>query len=156
MARVLIADDNPALLAAASRLLRDAGHEVTCTNSGADALCLLANKPPPDLMILDMVMPGLNGHDVLNALGPSAPPVVVISGDHINPTDFASGKVARVLTKPFDATALLKTISDVLSPCDSMRDTTVEKPPGVEMTEEERSRAHERYRRLNGGPAHAG
>jgi two-component system, NtrC family, response regulator GlrR len=157
MARVLIADDSPALLAAAGKLLRDAGHEVTSTNSGGDALCLLRAKPGPDLMILDMVMPGFDGRQVLNELGPSAPPVIVITGDNLKSEDFQSGRVARVLTKPFDATTLIRAINDTLYP--SMMETRkygeTELPPSPPMTQEQREKAIDRYKRANGGPAHA-
>jgi CheY-like chemotaxis protein len=121
MSRILLADDTPMLLAAAGRVLREAGHEVTSTNSGADAVCLLGAKPPPDLLLLDIVMPGLDGHEVIKQLGPSSPPVVVITGSHMRPEDFTNGKVKRVLVKPFDATALLATVAEVLKECDGER-----------------------------------
>lgn len=124
MSRILLADDSAPLLAAAGRALREAGHLVTSTNNGADAVCLLGAKPPPELLILDLVMPGLDGRQVLSVLGPSAPPVLVISGDGILPTDFASGKVVRVLPKPFDLDQLLAAVDDVLGRAAG--------PPGIE------------------------
>jgi two-component system, NtrC family, response regulator GlrR len=153
LSRILLADDNPALLAAAGRLLREQGHEVTSTNSGADAVCLLAAKPPPDLLLLDIIMPAFDGRQVLKALGPSAPPVILITGSPITLEDFERGKVVRVLIKPFDATALLNAVEDVIGKPQGLIDTT--KEDCVEMTDDQRDKAHERYRRLNGGPAHA-
>jgi CheY-like chemotaxis protein len=122
VARILASDDSPPLLAALGQTLREAGHLVTSTNNGADALCLLAAKPPPDLLILDLLMPGLDGHEVLKVLGPSAPPVIVISGMGAAPGDFAKGKVARVLAKPFDREQLLAAVAEVLQANDGKVD----------------------------------
>lgn len=113
--RILVADDSAPLLAQVGLALREAGYTVTSTNSGADALCLLSSKPPPDLLILDMNMPGIDGHDVLKQLGPSAPPVVVISGDSVSPGELGSGKVARVVLKPFDLTKLMDAVTGALT-----------------------------------------
>jgi two-component system, OmpR family, response regulator len=117
VARLLVADDNPPLLAALADSLRAAGHEVTATESGADALCLLHAKPSPDLLILDLLMPGLSGYDVLKHLGPTAPPVIVITGeigDEVLESTLDQGTVKRVLLKPFDQTALLAAVNDAL------------------------------------------
>jgi CheY-like chemotaxis protein len=112
--RILVADDNKDLLAAMGTVLIDEGYFVTLTNNGADALCLLAGKPPPDLLILDMVMPRLDGHEVLKALGPMAPPVVVITGERMVgqmlPEELTKGKVIRVLDKPFDKAKLMEAV----------------------------------------------
>jgi DNA-binding response OmpR family regulator len=113
-ARILLADDSAAVLAAVGQALRNEGHLVTSTNNGADALCLLAAKPPPELLILDLNMPGLDGHKVISALGPSSPPVLVITGEDLTEHDFATGKVKRVLLKPFDLKGLLAAVADVL------------------------------------------
>jgi CheY-like chemotaxis protein len=114
VARILIADDNAGILAILGEVLRDAGNLVTSTNNGADALCLLGNKPPPELLILDLNMPGLNGHDVIQMLGPSSPPVLVITGDEVCRGDFAAGRVKRVLLKPFDQTQFMEAVADAL------------------------------------------
>ncbi len=114
-ARVLLVDDNAALLSAAGRALRDLGLDVTSTNSGADALTVLRSTPPVDLLILDMLMPGIDGADVLASLGASAPPVVIITG---NPEDRrvpTIPPVVRVLTKPFDHRQLVEVLESVLS-----------------------------------------
>jgi CheY-like chemotaxis protein len=117
MSRILIADDSPVLLAALDHSLRAAGHEVTSTNNGADALCLLHTKPPPELLILDLLMPGLNGYDVLKHLGPTAPPVIVItglSGEEVPESSLDQGTVKRVVLKPFDQSDLLAAVNDAL------------------------------------------
>jgi CheY-like chemotaxis protein len=55
-------------------------------------------------------MPGLDRYAVLRSLGPTAPPVVLISGGVIDETAFDAKNVTRVLTKPFDQTDLLATV----------------------------------------------
>jgi CheY-like chemotaxis protein len=116
MARILLVDDNPPLLATAGRVLREAGHQVTSTNNGADAICLLRHKPSPDLLILDVIMPGGGGKLVIDALGPSAPPVIIMSGDgEAIKTNIDMSKVCRVLLKPFDLDKLMKTVEECLA-----------------------------------------
>jgi CheY-like chemotaxis protein len=118
-ARLLLVDDSPVVLAEVGRSLREAGHLVTSTNSGGDALAILASKPPPDLLLLDIGLPGIDGHGVLKQLdkelAPVAPPVIVITGSLVKPEDFTGGHVKRVLTKPFDQTAILTAVADVLA-----------------------------------------
>jgi CheY-like chemotaxis protein len=159
MARVLFVDDDLDLLAAVASLLQAAGHHVTVTSNGADALCLLTVKPPHDVLILDIVMPGLDGHQLLKELGPSAPPVIISTGDRVDPCDFQTGKIVRVLSKPFQPEDLIEAINDALWP-KCVQETTeagrtvVAVPPALPMTEEQREKAHARFRRMNGG-AHA-
>jgi CheY-like chemotaxis protein len=126
--RVLLIDDNHWLLASAGQLLREAGYLVTSTNSGADALCLLHSKPSPDVVLLDLMMPGVDGYTVLKHLGPTAPPVVLMTGAVVDDETIDSAKVARVLRKPFDGTALLGMVAECLSG-DPMTETKEEPAP---------------------------
>jgi CheY-like chemotaxis protein len=157
VSRILLVEDSPAILASAGRVLREQGHLVTSTNNGADGVALLKTKPPPELLILDMKLKGLNGDQVLAELGPTAPPVIVITGSELQPEDFRSGQVKRVLTKPFDMTALVNVVNDALGlpSVSCLMETVKDSGGGVVMTAEQREKALERIRRLNGGPAHA-
>jgi len=114
MAKILLADDNVHLNQALTKALKDHGHDVTSTNNGADLLCLLKVNTPCDLIILDLMMPGLNGHDVIKSLGPATPPVIVITGHDLLKTDVDTGKVFRVLVKPFELEQLLKVLNEAL------------------------------------------
>jgi diguanylate cyclase (GGDEF)-like protein/PAS domain S-box-containing protein len=65
---ILIVDDMPENLEILGKILRDAGHEVRVANSGAAALRLAALEPRPALILLDIMMPGMDGHEVLRRL----------------------------------------------------------------------------------------
>lgn len=67
MATILLADDNPDLRSLYAPLLRSQGHVVHEVENGREAI-VEAQKLRPDLLLLDIWMPGLNGFDVLDAL----------------------------------------------------------------------------------------
>ncbi|HEX7636756.1 MAG TPA: HD domain-containing phosphohydrolase [Burkholderiaceae bacterium] len=64
---LLIVDDNPRNLAVLGEILQ-ADHHVLAANSGARALELLARTPAPDLVLLDIMMPGMDGFEVLRRM----------------------------------------------------------------------------------------
>ncbi|MCF8177672.1 MAG: two-component system response regulator [Sulfuritalea sp.] len=64
---ILIVDDEPANLFLLSHLL-EPDYQVRAANSGASALSAAAGTPPPDLMLLDVMMPGMDGYAVLTKL----------------------------------------------------------------------------------------
>ena len=67
MARILVIDDEPELVRFVERALIGVGHVVTTAHDGAVGLGM-ALGDPPDLVILDLVMPGVDGRHVLRAL----------------------------------------------------------------------------------------
>ncbi len=66
-ARVLVVDDDPQALELMRVQLEDHGYRVNCTGSGADAIGQLQSDPP-DLLILDLMMPEVTGFDVLTIM----------------------------------------------------------------------------------------
>ncbi|MFM2065749.1 MAG: hypothetical protein RLZZ584_658 [Pseudomonadota bacterium] len=64
---ILIVDDSPENLSVLGELLRD-HYRVRAANSGAEALRLAVLAPPPDLIVLDVMMPGMDGYEVLRRL----------------------------------------------------------------------------------------
>jgi putative two-component system response regulator len=68
-ATLLIVDDMPENLAVLDQLLRDAGYRVRAANSGRMALQYAMQEPRPDLILLDVMMPEMDGYEVLRRLG---------------------------------------------------------------------------------------
>ena len=61
--KILVVDDTPMNIKLLGDLLRSKGYEVTTAANGEEALASIA-KAPPDLVLLDIMMPGLNGYEV--------------------------------------------------------------------------------------------
>lgn len=86
---VLLADDDEDFRAALAEALDDEGYDVVAVPNGAAALAALeaaakGRAPPPDLLVLDLLMPGMSGIEVLQNLRKSARwarlPVLVVTG----------------------------------------------------------------------------
>jgi CheY-like chemotaxis protein len=115
--KVLIADDDRVLTRLASAGLKSRGWQVEVAHDAVQALMFAMKSPPPDVIALDIGMPGGTGFDVLKRLMQSARtgqiPVVVVSGS-ITPADEARvvelGAVA-FLRKPVDPQTLHETLS---------------------------------------------
>ncbi|WP_202844988.1 hybrid sensor histidine kinase/response regulator [Luteimonas saliphila] len=110
--RVLVVDDQPSNLRIISALLSRQGYAVHTAESGEDALRRLEHQPP-DLMLLDMMMPGMDGFDLLEEVRQnpawSGLPVVFLTAAHDRDLllrAFDSGAVDYV-TKPFMPEELL-------------------------------------------------
>jgi len=107
-ARVLVVDDDEALLDALSGILESEGYEVATARNGKEALECLATTPPPGVILLDLKMPVMDGWQFLAARAAEsvAPhvPIVLLSGLPFIPN--APG-VADFLTKPIDSSRLL-------------------------------------------------
>ncbi|MGH7416771.1 MAG: response regulator transcription factor [Candidatus Rokuibacteriota bacterium] len=107
-ARVLIADDEPGVLELLQEFLADEGYEVATAATGTEVLDLVAGFRP-DVVVLDMAMPGMSGAEVLAALrgrGVQAP-VIVISGA----TGAAGPRFFEILTKPFHFPAIARAVA---------------------------------------------
>jgi two-component system response regulator MprA len=109
--RLLVVDDDPDVRDALERALRHAGYTVTTAVHGADALDLLA-RSPVDLIVLDVLMPMVDGFDacrVLRQRGDATPVLVLTARDAID--DRVTGLEAGAddyLVKPFALRALLR------------------------------------------------
>ena len=115
---VLVADDEEDVRFLLSRLLGDVGYEVLLAQDGQEALDRIeASKP--DLMILDLMMPGLDGWGVLKQLEKHpSPPLVVLLTARGDPESFARGMragAAAYVTKPFRFHELIATVEGLLA-----------------------------------------
>jgi len=110
--RVLVVDDEPQILRALRATLRGHGYDVQTAQDGEEALDQIATHPP-DIVILDLVMPGKSGFDVVREVRQwSALPIIVLSargGEHDKVTALDLG-ADDYLTKPFGADELLARI----------------------------------------------
>jgi len=80
--RILLVDDDVFLREAVEAMLTFLGHRVTPLAGGEEAIAWLASHPAPDLLVLDLNMPGLNGLQTLEALRRTHPalPVLLATG----------------------------------------------------------------------------
>ncbi len=122
-ATIFIADDNPILLQGLDRALTASGYAVETAGDGAAVLELLTRSAlPPDLLLLDVMMPKLSGLDVLKRLQADARwaglPVMLVTAatDEALPAQALEGGAVDVLIKPFRLHELLERIEQHLKP----------------------------------------
>jgi CheY-like chemotaxis protein len=115
---ILVVDDEKAIRELLARVLTIAGYEVDSAADGHEALERVAARRP-DLILLDLMMPVLDGWSVLDRLREQRdpPPVVVVSAYLDRGRVVAAGAVGY-LSKPFRSTDLLETCRRVLGPRD--------------------------------------
>jgi len=109
MTRVLVVDDDPQLLRALRITLTAQGYEVLTATNGGDALGA-ASRTPPELVILDLGLPDLDGVAVIEGLrGWCAAPIIVLSARHAEPAkvDALDAGADDYVTKPFGMDELL-------------------------------------------------
>lgn len=114
MSKILVADDEPLLLRIIVDALTDEGYEVVAARDGREAV-ELAVREEPDLLLMDVMMPRLDGREAVRHLralqDPPAVPMVLMS---------AGVSVSRIeqgitfLPKPFDLDRLLGLIARLL------------------------------------------
>jgi two-component system KDP operon response regulator KdpE len=107
--RVLVIDDEPQILRALRINLRVRSYEVHTAATGSEALATAA-KHPPDLVILDLGLPDLDGVQVIEGLrGWTQAPIIVLSGrtDATNKVDALDAGADDYVTKPFGMEELL-------------------------------------------------
>ena len=107
---IAIVDDDVYIGDMLEELLRREGYGVLRAYSGTEALMLLEDRRP-DLILLDLMLPGLNGEEVLPHL--TGIPVIVLSARAAveDKVDLLQGGAADYLTKPFDTRELLARIA---------------------------------------------
>ncbi|HLQ79307.1 MAG TPA: sigma-54 dependent transcriptional regulator [Terriglobia bacterium] len=115
---ILIADDDSTMRDYLDRFLRSCGFQTECLDSGERTLARMSESPAPDLLLLDMLMPGTDGIDVLTRLKKVSPsvPVIILSGvGHVRTVVEAIKLGAEdYLSKPFLDEELELTIKNVL------------------------------------------
>jgi CheY-like chemotaxis protein len=110
--RILVVDDDEMLRDVLSAMLEAEGRVIEQASGGLEGLAAIGARPP-DLMIVDLNMPGVSGWDVIERLKdhPSPPPIVAMSGMDVKPSDSFGVRpyVYGFLPKPFTQEQLEKT-----------------------------------------------
>jgi CheY-like chemotaxis protein len=117
--RILVVDDNHLILRLLQLILEGAGHLPVTVESGALAL-EIANEAAPDLWIVDEVMPGMRGSDVIRALRRSrdprvaAVPVIGISGRAGAAAELLAAGATAFVPKPVEEREILEAVAAAL------------------------------------------
>jgi PAS domain S-box-containing protein len=122
-ARVLVIDDEPLLLGVVSRILRDE-HDVHTVGTGREAVAQLRSGERFDLVLCDLMMPGMTGADVLREVERESPGLgrrfAFVTGGAATPAAvaFLEGTPHARLQKPFTPAALLSFVREQLGTLD--------------------------------------
>lgn len=121
MARILIVDDSPSQLAGIRRIVEKLGHD-TLTAEDGQAGVDVASRELPDLILMDVVMPNLNGFQATRSISRNQstshiPVILVTTKDQETDRVWGMRQGARgYLTKPFSEKELSEAITGLLGP----------------------------------------
>lgn len=117
--RVLIIDDSPTVVAVLRKTLRSAGYDTREALDAEHGLTLLAQEPP-DLIFLDIILPGMNGFNALRAIRKMPAwqhiPVIMISGNEHATEQFYANRIGAddFMKKPFSRHEIFARIEAML------------------------------------------
>ncbi|MDD9939985.1 MAG: response regulator [Myxococcales bacterium] len=113
-------EDDEQVRGLAARSLRARGYRVVEASDGQDALSHLSDLDAIDLLITDIVMPGIGGSEVAKRLRATKPtlPVLFVSGyaDEVMARGGVAARGEFFLAKPFSLGALRRAVEDALAP----------------------------------------
>jgi CheY-like chemotaxis protein len=119
-AKVLIVDDSAAIRASLSALLRDVGAEVLEAGDGREALKVLRHHPSLTLVVTDILMPEMDGINLLLSLRrehPTTPAIAMSGGGRVPKADYLESAqelgATAVIAKPFAPEELLRLIDGI-------------------------------------------
>jgi two-component system alkaline phosphatase synthesis response regulator PhoP len=117
--RILIAEDEPNIVISLEFLMREAGYDVTVASNGTEAIDL-AEKLRPDLVVLDVMLPAVNGFEVCRRIreGRTTQDVrVLMLTAHGRESEMEKGLAVGAnayMTKPFSTKELVDTVAGLL------------------------------------------
>ena len=120
MSRILIVDDSPSQLMGMKRIVEKLGHEAITAEDGAAGV-EVAKAKKPDLILMDVVMPNLNGFQATRAISKESatahiPIVLVTTKDQETDKVWGMRQGAKAyITKPFNENALIEVINGLLA-----------------------------------------
>ena len=109
---IMVIDDDPGIRSALSDLLKDKGYRVLTVADGDQALACLSQEKLPDLILLDLMMPVVDGwrSGLEQAMNPQLASIPVIVITAVTFGDRKADLGVEVVRKPFDTDALLSVI----------------------------------------------
>lgn len=120
MKTVLIVEDDPAISDLIAEVLTAGGIQPIRAYSGSEALLVLQRRHP-DLILLDLMLPGISGEAVMESV-PDIPVIIVSArGEIDDKVDLLRSGAANYITKPFDTRELLARIEVQLRPAAGRR-----------------------------------
>jgi two-component system, cell cycle sensor histidine kinase and response regulator CckA len=116
---VMVAEDEDSIREVTASTLEEYGYNVLTANDGADAVALYAqNKDKINVVLMDMMMPVMDGHASIRAIRRINPGIKIIAVSGLAEKDklakIADTRVQAFLPKPYTAERLLKTIREVI------------------------------------------
>ena len=125
----MVVEDDPDQLEVIRSTLKAAGFAIGTAANGIDAL-LKTRSVSPDLIVLDLMLPGLNGFDICESLrqdpATASVPIIMLTGMHGQFGRFAGleAGASEFLYKPFNPQELISKVEELLSRSSSASDTT--------------------------------
>jgi two-component system, chemotaxis family, chemotaxis protein CheY len=120
-ARILLVDDDPDILSSTQFLIEAEGYEVATAHNGREALACIS-RTPPDVILLDLMMPVMDGWQFVEELrkGPHAGlPIIVLSASHGLASKARQLGARGHVSKPFDVDDILRKIGPLVGPAHS-------------------------------------
>lgn len=118
--RIIAVDDEPDVLLIVRSALEGEGFQVRSFGSGAECI-EAAKEDPPDLFVLDVMMPGMSGFDIVHALkahGPTSTlPIIMVTGlsERQKIKEALVSGVVYYITKPFEFDDLIAKVNQALA-----------------------------------------
>ena len=116
MANVLVVDDDQPTVDFIAEALADEGYRVRALSDASSALAAV-EADPPDVILLDLRMPGIDGVDVFRLLhdrGLATMPIILMTADNHAMQELITQGVKFILFKPFDLETLLTCVAEAL------------------------------------------
>lgn len=119
MARVMIVEDEPHIVESLKFLLIRDGFNVDAFEDGEQAYAALTTAPPPDVLVLDVMLPSLNGFELLRRIRAAAPlskiPVLLLTakGQRRDRECAMAAGADKFMTKPFSNAELVATVKEL-------------------------------------------
>lgn len=119
MVHILVVDDDSSMLSFLTKALENAGYQVTAKNNGLDALDILKNAQDIDLLLTDVVMPGMDGTELSHEAQKINPTIKIMFITGFSAATLSTKKISHIngtiIAKPFHLNDLIARIKASLA-----------------------------------------